>query len=668
MICIKDKRFCVGCANCVQTCPIGCIKFKRDTEGFMYPITDNEKCIQCGKCNHVCPVEQDTIKSHIPYETRAFGAINRDLATRMQSSSGGLFSVFASYILNKGGKVCGASISEGKVRHIIISNLEELHRLQCSKYVQSDITGIFLKIKHELRNGTPILFSGTPCQVKALYTYLGKRPHNILTLEVICHGVPSHMIFERYLQETGASSMVFRKKDRSWSDYDIELLFNNQKTKTEKARNNLYMRGFLQNWFLRPSCSRCPAKSFSSGADITLGDFWGGEKLAPDLFDDKGTSIVFIHTQSAEKVWNDISDQIEAFEVLVEDAIKKNTCISHSVTFPTNRNNFFYDIENQPLLKSLKIYTRKKYSILKVLKIGLLKIWNRLWDLGIILKELFFRIVDKYYCFFHSAPDIKNIEESIIYILNHHCSVSRFGDGELKFINGSHTWFQNGHPLLQSRLREILQNNQENLIVCVPNVFGTLSLYTEHDKKYWQQHITHTRKIWYRYLDKNKTYYDAFISRCYMPYRDKSRAKVYFKLWKKIWDNRELLILEGEKTRLGVDNDLFDNVKSIKRILCPNTQAFSYYDQLFNEALKYDKNKLVLIALGPTATVLAADLCSKGYQAIDIGHIDIEYEWFMMQATHKIPVKNKFVNEAGAGRGVGDIENEKYISEIVCQF
>ena len=138
---------------------------------------------------------------------------------------------------------------------------------------------------------------------------------------------------------------------------------------------------------------------------------------------------------------------------------------------------------------------------------------------------------------------------------------------------------------------------------------------------------------------------------------------------KKIWNNKDILLIEGEKSRLGIGNDLFDNVKSIQRILAPNRNAFKHYNDILKEVCKYNPaDYLILLALGPTATILAYDLALKGYQAIDIGHVDIEYEWFKMGATHKVPVPNKFVNEAGAGAGVGDIDNKKYLSEIVCRF
>jgi glycosyltransferase family protein len=150
---------------------------------------------------------------------------------------------------------------------------------------------------------------------------------------------------------------------------------------------------------------------------------------------------------------------------------------------------------------------------------------------------------------------------------------------------------------------------------------------------------------------------------------DKSRTSLYFNQMKQLWEKKDILLIEGEKSRLGVGNDLFDNAKSIQRILAPNRNAFSHYESILKETCKYKPTDyLILLALGPTATILAYDLAKKGYQAIDIGHVDIEYEWFKMGATHKVPVPNKFVNEAGAGAGVGGIDNEKYLSEIVCRF
>lgn len=303
-----------------------------------------------------------------------------------------------------------------------------------------------------------------------------------------------------------------------------------------------------------------------------------------------------------------------------------------------------------------------------IVKRFLLSIWNEIYNIVDIVRSLFLQSVDKCYTAFHKPPIFVNVEPSIRYIISHRCSVARYGDGELKFVIGSHTWFQPAHPMLQQRLVEILKTKYENLIVCLPDIFDSLDMYAPDFKTYWREHIIRNRKHWYSAIDKTRTYYDTSVSRCYLAYKDKSNAGLYFQLWKQLWKGRDVLIVEGEKTRFGVGNNLLDGAHSVKRILGPNTNAYSFYDELMTNVKMYDTSVLVLLALGPTATVMAADLSVLGFQAIDIGHLDIEYEWFLRQVDNKIPIEGKFVNEAGAGVGVGECENEKYINEIVWKY
>lgn len=295
----------------------------------------------------------------------------------------------------------------------------------------------------------------------------------------------------------------------------------------------------------------------------------------------------------------------------------------------------------------------------------LVDLWNWSFDQWVLLRDKIQLVYDFFYRNTHKVPKVASIRETILYVLDTGCSVSRFGDGEMKLVMGRNISFQRFHPHLQKRLSEILQSDDSNLIVCIPNVFGSLAIYTEHDKIFWREYMSRSRKMWYNLLDKNRIYYDAFVSRCYLPYQDKTIAVECFQLWKQLWNGRDLLIVEGEKTRLGIGNDLFDNVRSIKRILAPVINAFERYDELLEDVENYDKNSLVLIALGPTATVLAADLSRVGYQAIDIGHLDIEYEWFLKQVDHKVPVEGKYVNEAGGYSGDDDNVNQEYQSQIV---
>lgn len=299
----------------------------------------------------------------------------------------------------------------------------------------------------------------------------------------------------------------------------------------------------------------------------------------------------------------------------------------------------------------------------------LVNIWNRTFDYYLIVRNACYLFVDMLYQKVVPAPRVVSIEETIRYIIDSHCSVSRLGDGEIKIANGQALTFQTKQPLLQQKMKEVLSTPIPHHIVCLPDIFTDLSPYNTEASRHWKLHLAFYRKSWYKYIHRKRDFYNAFISRCYMMFVDKTPCASYFKLMQQIWAGKDILLVEGEKSRLGVGNDLFDNVHSIRRILAPNKNAFDHYEAIVHEVQKYSPQEyLILLALGPTATVMAYDLARKGYQAIDIGHVDIEYEWYRMGATHKVPVLGKFVNEAGAGAGVGDIHDEKYKKEIVCRF
>lgn len=304
-----------------------------------------------------------------------------------------------------------------------------------------------------------------------------------------------------------------------------------------------------------------------------------------------------------------------------------------------------------------------------VIKTIVLYIWNAMVNLYICGNTNIRLIIDFIYKRLVQAPKVASLEDSVNYIIQTHCSVSRLGDGEIKLVAGKKLGFQDKNPMLQKRMIEVLSQPIKNHIVCLPDIFNDLTIYDPDSQKHWKKHLAFYRKYWYRYINKHITFYNAFISRCYMMYQNPSMSSRMFNLLKQIWQNRDVIIIEGEKSRLGVNNDLFNNAKSIKRILAPNRNAFNYYHLILEKITQYDKQQyLILLALGPTATVMAYDLAKLGYQAIDIGHVDIEYEWFLMQATHKVPVHNKYVNEAGAGAGVGTCNDEMYLKQIVLKI
>lgn len=266
--------------------------------------------------------------------------------------------------------------------------------------------------------------------------------------------------------------------------------------------------------------------------------------------------------------------------------------------------------------------------------------------------------------------NVMTIEETILAIINTGACVSRFGDGEFKWIAFNHRkgeTFQENSYELSKRLKEVLLSNQKNHIICISPAFQGLDYCEQASKEYWQMELARCGKEWIKWLDKRKTYFNANISRFYMSDINKKLAKSRFDLLKKIWENKEILIVEGEKSRLGIGNDLFDNALSIERILAPSQNAFNKYDKILEKVLIYGKDKLVLIALGPTATVLAYDLSKYGFQAIDIGHVDIEYEWFLKGVTEKVSIKGKSVNEV-AEQEVEELDKiylEKYYSQVL---
>lgn len=232
--------------------------------------------------------------------------------------------------------------------------------------------------------------------------------------------------------------------------------------------------------------------------------------------------------------------------------------------------------------------------------------------------------------------------------------------------------FQNPSIELSNKLLETLQSNLPQLLICLPKIFEKKDLQrmTKDAFKFWNRYIIFNRKAIYRLLNFNITYGNSQFTRNYIDNKNKNFSKIYFNKTKRIWENRNIVIIEGRYTRFGINNDLLNNVSSIKRILCPEKNAFSKYTKILNEALKQDKNILFLIALGPTATILAYDLCKNGYQAIDIGHLDIEYEWFLINAVEKKPIQNKYINENNfilneSNDTLNDLEYKEQILSII---
>lgn len=301
------------------------------------------------------------------------------------------------------------------------------------------------------------------------------------------------------------------------------------------------------------------------------------------------------------------------------------------------------------------------------IKKALLRIWDLLHDAKTAVSDWFWRVFDFFYSRCTPPPQVADVEETIRTIRDGHCSIARFGDGEIKLVAGKDISFQKATPLAVRKLRETLHSDADGLMIAVADIFGDRSRYTDKANRYWKKHLTRYRRVWYKYLRKGKQYYNASVTRQYIALRNPEESDNIFRMFKQIWADKDVVFIEGEKSRLGVGNDLFDGAKSVRRILGPSTQAFSRYEDLLDAACKLDKDVLFLLALGPCATALAHDLHLRGYQAVDVGHIDVEYEWMKMGAKTKTPLKNKMVFEAG-GSEIEDVSDAQYDAQIIARI
>ena len=264
-----------------------------------------------------------------------------------------------------------------------------------------------------------------------------------------------------------------------------------------------------------------------------------------------------------------------------------------------------------------------------------------------------------------TIPNVKNKSETLDTLVNSNNSIARYGDGEFSLIFGQDISFQKFSPILQQKLKEILIEKNNILMVAIPDIFGSLEHYSTGSANFWRKLVVNTRSRTYNFIDLNKQYFDACVSRPYMNAKDKSGVKTFFEKFKKVWENKNIVLVEGKMSRMGMGNDLFSNAASVKRIICPTKNAFTYYDKIIAECKKQPADTLFIIALGPTATVLASDLSKNGFRALDLGHIDIEYEWFLRNADKKIPIKNKYVNEVKKGRVNTNLNDSTYLEQII---
>lgn len=386
-IVISDKFLCSGCSACSEICPKACITMCEDAMGSRYPVVDTSMCIECGTCVSVCPFLNPAAEVA---PARCFAAVNRDDRVRLKSSSGGVFHALAQSVIPFGGVVVGAVFCEDwMVEHISVECMDGVDRMMGSKYIQSDTLATYAETRRHLLSGRTVLYTGTPCQIAGLNHFLRKDFSNLITVEVICHGAPERGVWRDYLKEllarpTGERAgkntvlpaplkeqdvviddIAFRDKRNGWKKYGFALIPASAcggRINTvlpyainpfyEPFQDNIYMRAFLRNYSLRPSCYSCRVKSGRSHADLTIGDFWGVERtdIIPD--DDKGVSAIVCRSDKGLAVLQKCAG-VELVECSYADILKSNPSMEQSVRYTDNARLFHKLFPNQGFHKTL---------------------------------------------------------------------------------------------------------------------------------------------------------------------------------------------------------------------------------------------------------------------------------------------------------------------------
>ena len=325
---ICDHDLCTGCQTCRLVCPLDCISMKRDNQGFIYPEVDTSKCIGCGKCRNACPVS-NRVKDDLQIPD-CYIAFNRNGQIRESSSSGGVFAEIARCIIEKSGVVFGAAMNEEQqVFTVACDSMEQVATTCGSKYVQADVGASYKEVASFLKKGTYVLYSGTPCQIGGLYAYLGREYDNLITVDLICHGVPSPRAWAEYTEylkrkhNSNIKSVSFRCKESGWRKYSLKVVFNSESVFREDVTKNIYLKAFISHLILRPSCYCCSFKQVHRQADISLGDFWAANMLE-NLDDDKGISVLLVHSAKGKKFVDLISRKLAIKSIGFQDAIKDN--------------------------------------------------------------------------------------------------------------------------------------------------------------------------------------------------------------------------------------------------------------------------------------------------------------------------------------------------------
>ena len=330
---LAPREVCTGCSACASACPKNSIRMVADENGFAVPVVDSETCVNCGLCENSCPILQP--HSLAGRNPKAYAAYSKDEASRLESSSGGVFTELARVILKQGGAVFGAAYDKtARVAHICAECEEDLAKLRGAKYAQSALSDTFVQVKKRLDRGQLVLLSGTPCQVGGLRGFLRRDYENLLLVDFVCHSVPSPLAWEEYVRFRALTdnrgeppvNVNLRSKETGWSRYQYSNLFEyaGNKRSLLKTNESLFMKLFVGGYVSREACSCCHFKGYERISDLTLGDFWGIWDIAPEMDDNKGTSVVLVQSERGAEFWAQLMDKLVIKQLSLTEASSQN--------------------------------------------------------------------------------------------------------------------------------------------------------------------------------------------------------------------------------------------------------------------------------------------------------------------------------------------------------
>lgn len=369
-----NKEFCCGCRACEQICPTNCIDMKVDEEGFLYPIIDKDKCIKCEMCEKVCPIRDGGYSNINAFKSpEVCAAYHKDDEVLYKSTSGGAFTAIAQAFCVENYVIFGAGFDEYQVvRHFYITDKKDLDMFRGSKYVQSDIGYSFNKVKSFLKEGKNVLFTGNPCQVAGLKSFLKKDYENLLCVDFVCHGVPSPKVFEQYKNyleqkyKSKVTSINFRDKNKkNWKLPYMTIYFENGTKVNDVHSDNIFILGFYNSYYIRPVCHNCPFTKTPRVSDITIADFWGIEEISPQFANDKGTSLILINTNKGREVFKNMKQYLTYESADLKQAIRFNPQLCRPSQNNQMRKSFMRDFSNGMNFNDIKRKYLKRRPFVK---------------------------------------------------------------------------------------------------------------------------------------------------------------------------------------------------------------------------------------------------------------------------------------------------------------